>query len=115
MVPEAVDMGPGLEANLTLEVRPPPPTYDRQNHTERPWANAGVQYQTSGVSSQSAAAQTIPEHGLGLHNGDHYMEEMDIAVGDARLETTIGSAFDEGVRGTTMRPPPDAILSPHHS
>ena len=116
MVPGAVDIGPDLEANLTLDVRRPQPTYDPQNHTERIWANSPTQRRSAEVSGQSAAVQTVAEQDVGPRSDDSHIEEdMDITIGYARQETMAGSAVDEEIgepatppAGDTILPSPDA-------
>lgn len=109
-MPEAADDGTDLEANTTLEIHLPQPIYDPQNHTERPCANARLQYQSTGVSGQSAGAQSIPEQGVSLRNTDHHVEEnMDIAMGVAKRETEVESAADEKFAETATQPPGHTI------
>ena len=121
-MPGAAGAGPDLEADLTLEVHPPQPMYDPQNHTEMSWTNVRAQYQSTGVSGQYAAAQMMPEQDIGLRNGDHHIEDdMDTTFSNARRERTVESVADEGVGGTatqtqtpirisgdSIRPPLDA-------
>ena len=113
-MPGAAGAGLDLEADLTLEVRPPQPMYDPQNHTEMSWTNVQAQYQSTDVSGQSAAAQTMPEQDIGLRNGDHHIEEdMDTAFSNARWERTVESVVDEGVGGTaTQTPTPGDAIRP---
>ena len=109
-VPEAAGAGPDLEVDPTLEVRTPMPIYDPQNHTERSWANARAQYQSTEVSEPSAAAQTTLEHEISLRNGDHHIEEdMNITLADARREMTVESAVDEEIGQNVTRAPGDTI------
>lgn len=111
-MPEAADDGTDLEANTTLEIHPPQPIYDPQNHTERPCANARAQYQSTEVSGQSVGDQSMPEHEVGLHNTDNHVEEnMDIAVGVARREIAVESAADEKFAETATQPPGHTIRS----
>lgn len=116
MVPGAADLGPDLEANLTLDVRRPEPTYDPQNHTARSWANSPAQRRNAEVSGQPAIVQTVAEQDVGLRSDDgHIEEDMDIAIGYARRETMARSAVDEEIcepatppAGDTILPSPDA-------
>ena len=113
MVPGAVDIGPDLEANITLDVRRPQPTYDPHNHTERSWANPPTRHQGAEVSGQSAAVQTVTEQDVSPYNDDSHIEEdMNITIGYARQETMAGSAVNEeiGESPTPTPPPGDTIL-----
>ena len=111
MVPGAADLGPDLEANLTLDLRRPQPTYDPHHHTERAWANSPIQRRSAEVSGQSAVVQTVAEQDV----VPHIEEDIDITVGYARQETMVGSAVDEEMcepatppAGDTILPSPDA-------
>ena len=111
MVPGAVDVGPYLEANLTLDVRRPQPTYDPQNHTERSWANSPAQRGSAEVSGQSAAVQTVAEQDVGSRNDDSHIEEdMNITIGYANQETMAGSAVDEEIGEPAIPPAGDTTL-----
>lgn len=82
MVPGAVGSDPDLEANLTLGVRPPQPSYDPRNHAERSRVNSRAQNEGMEVSRLSAPAYVMPEQDVGVHNEDPHTEEgMDAAVG----------------------------------
>ena len=111
MVPGAADIGPYLEANLTLDVRRPEPTYDPQSYTESSWANSPTQHRSAEVSGQSAAVQTIREQDVVFHNDDRHIEEdMDITIGYARQETMAGSVVDAEIGEPATPPPRDTIL-----
>ena len=111
MVPGAVDIGPDLEANLTLDVRRPQPTHDPQNHTERSWAYSPTQRRSAEVLGQSAAVQTIAEQDVGLQNDDRHIEEdMDITIGYARQEMMAESAVDVEIGEPATPPTGDTIL-----
>lgn len=111
MVPGAVDNGPDHEANITLDVRRPQPTYDPQSHTERSWANPPTRHQSAEVPGQSAAVQTVAEQDVGPRNDDSHIEEdMDITIGYARQETMAGSAVDEEIGEPATPPAGDTTL-----
>ena len=81
-VPEAVGTGPDLEANLTLHIPSPRPSYDPRNQAERFRVNTQAQSRSTLVSGPSAAAQTISEQDVGVRNNDSDTEEgMHVAVG----------------------------------
>ena len=112
-MPEVAGPGPNLEVGPTLELHPPQPMYDPQYHSERAWANARAQSQSTEVSGQSAAAHTIPEREIGLHNGDPQVEEdMDITMSFIRHgeihESVVGEEVD-GDATRTSRTPRDAV------
>ena len=107
----AVGIDPDLEANLTLDIRHPQPTYDPQNHTERYWANSSTQHRSAEVSGQSAIVQTIAEQDVGIRNHDpHVEEDMDITIGCTGQEIMTGSAVDEKFGEPATPPPGDTIL-----
>lgn len=111
MVPGAVDMGPDLEAGLTLDVQRLQPTYDPRNHTERSWTNSPTQRQSAEISGQSPAVQTIAEHDVDLRNHDRHIEEDTvITIGITGQETMGGSAADDGIGEPATPPPEDTIL-----
>lgn len=82
-VPTAVGTSPDLEANLTLEIRPPHSSYDPQDHAERSQTDARVQNQSTEVSGISTATHGMQEQDVGVRNGDPHIEEdmsaMDMA------------------------------------
>lgn len=80
-MPGAAGTGPNVEANLTLDIRPPQPSYDPQNHAERSQANARAQMQGMEVSGSPTAAHAMQEQDVGVRNSDHHIEEgTDISV-----------------------------------
>ncbi len=112
VVPEAGSAGPDLEIDPTLEVRPPRPIYNPQNHTERSRSNARAQYQGLEASGQPAAAQAMPEREDDFRNSDHQMEEdMDITVSNDRREISIESVVDGEIGGTPTQSRGDGIRS----
>ena len=74
-MPGAVGTSPDLEANLTLEVRPPQAIYDPQDHAERSRAHARAQNPSTEVSGISTTAHALPEQDAGVRNGDPHIEE----------------------------------------
>ena len=112
-VPGAAGADPDLEANLTLEVRPPQPTYDPQHRTDGSSMYAEARYRTAETSDQSAAGQMMPGYETNVHNGDHYIEEVaDTTVGLARHNGTLHSAAGEESGSMAARIPADAIHPP---
>ena len=82
MVPEAVGTGPDLEANLTLDIPSPQPSYNPRNQAERFRVNTQAQSRSTQVSEPSAAAQTMSEQDVGVRKNDSHTEEgMHPAVG----------------------------------
>ncbi|CAD6590898.1 MAG: hypothetical protein ASARMPRED_005096 [Alectoria sarmentosa] len=77
------DLGTGLdlEANLTLDVRPPHPSHGPLSHAERPRVSTGAEHQSTEISGSSAAPQTMPEQDIGVRDGDRHIEEdMDLTL-----------------------------------
>ena len=112
MVPGAVDIDPDLEANLSLNISRPQPTYDPKNHTERSWAVSPTQSRSAEVSGHSAVIQTFAQQDVGFCNHDHHIEEdMDITIGYTRQETMAGSAVEEEIDEPATPPTGDTILS----
>lgn len=110
MAPGAADISPDLEANLTLDVRRPQPTYYPPNYTEGSWASSPTQHRSAEVSGQSAVVQTITGQEVGPRNDDcRFEEDMDITVGYVRQETMAGSAVDEGIGEPAIPTPGDTI------
>ena len=100
-MPGVAVAGPDLEIDPTLEVRPPQPTYNPHDHTERSRASTRAQYQGMEASGHTAAAQAMPEQEGDLRNGDRHVEEdMDVTVSNARRDTSIESVADEEIGGT---------------
>ena len=75
--------GPDLDANLALEVRTPPPSYDRHGRAEGSRFNTRAQDESAEVSASFTTNHTVPEQDVGVHNGDPHTEEeqLDVAVG----------------------------------
>ena len=67
--------GPDLEANLALELRTPPPSYDRRGRVEGSRFNTRAQDESTEVSASSNTSYTVPEQDVGVPNGDHHTEE----------------------------------------
>ena len=106
--PEAA--GPTLEVSPTLELRPPQPIYDPQNHTVGSGVNPQVQYQSMEVLVESAATHTTLEAEVSPRDGDHYVEEdTNIAVGETRQGRVDGPVVDKDIRGNSTETPQDAI------
>ena len=82
-LPGSVDTGPDLGANLALEVRTPPSSYDRYGRAEGSRFNTGAQDGSTNVPASSTTSYTVPEQDVGVHNSDRYTEEgqVDNAVG----------------------------------
>lgn len=82
-LPGSVGTGPDLDANLALEVRIPPPSYDRHGRAESSRSNIRAQDESAEVSASSTTSHTVPEQDVGVHNGDPHTEEeqADAAVG----------------------------------
>ena len=81
MSPGAVGTGSDLEANLTLGIRPPQPSYNPHNHFERSRANSRAEYQVTDVSGSPTAAHGLREQDDGVRSSDDYVEQgMDITV-----------------------------------
>ena len=89
-VPDAVGTGPDLEANLTLEIRPPQPSYDphaSQSHAESSRASAPAHGPGMEVPDgpPPIGARAMQEEDVAVCNNDHHIEEgVDIAVGLTR-------------------------------
>lgn len=84
MVPGAVGTGPDLdlEANLNLGIRPPQPSYDPENHTERDRANTRAEDQGIEVSGPFTTVRATQEQDVGVRNGDPHIEQgTDITAG----------------------------------
>ena len=82
MVPGAVGTGLDFEANLTLDIPPPQPSYDPRNEAERFRVNTQALSRSTEVPKPSAAAQTISEQDVGVRNDDsHTGEGMHVDVG----------------------------------
>lgn len=80
-VPSAVGTGPDLEANLTLGIRPPQPSYDPQSHAERSRASARAQGEGMEVPNSPTGAYAVAEQDIGVRRGDPDTEEdLDISV-----------------------------------
>lgn len=81
-VPGAVATEPDLEANLTLQLRPPHPVYDPHDHAARPRAHTPVENQGTEVPSSSTLTDAMPEEDVGVHSGhSHVGGDMDITAG----------------------------------
>ena len=74
---------PDLDANLALEVRTPPPSYDRHARAEGSRFNTRAQDESADVSASSTTSHIVPEQDVGVHNSDPHTEEgqVDNAVG----------------------------------
>ena len=75
MAPEAVGTGPDLDANLTLDIPSPQPSYDPRNQAERFRVDTQAQRRSTRASEPSAAAQTISEQDVGVRKNDSHTEE----------------------------------------
>lgn len=81
-VPDNLGTNLDPEANFTIDVHPPQPSYDPQNHAERSQAHSRAQNQSSEVFAIPTATHATPEQDVGVRNEDPYIEEgMDIAIG----------------------------------
>lgn len=109
-VPGAIGADSDLEANLTLEVRDPQPTYGPQTYTERSWVYAQAQYPNAETSGHSAAGETMLGQEATLHNGEQYIEEgADITVGLVPHNAILHSAAEEESGSMAAQIPADAI------
>ena len=98
------------DLNATLEIRPPQPSYDPHSHTGGSRTIAQAQHESTEISGQTVAAEIEPEQEVGLHRGDHHIEEdIDIAVGNAKREVTVDSAENRDIRGPITQTPEDAV------
>ena len=83
-VPDTVGAGTNgtdLEANLTLDIHPPQPSYDPQNYSETSRAHGGTHDQGMEVHGCPTATNVIPEQHIGVHSGGiNTQQEIDIAV-----------------------------------
>lgn len=81
-MPSTLSTDPDLEANLTLEVCLPQPSYDPQDHAERSWAHVGAQDQSVEVDGVYTAVDAMPELDVGIRNDDPHIEEgVDYTIG----------------------------------
>ena len=72
--PEAVDIEPNLEANLTASVRFPPRSYDPREHMQRSQASPRAHGQRMGTPESPIAANAIPEQDIGVRHDTPHIE-----------------------------------------
>lgn len=73
--PEAVDIEPDLEANLTTSVRFPPRSYYPQEHMPRSQASPRAHGQRMSNTESSIAVNAQPEEDVGVRQGTTHIEE----------------------------------------
>ena len=73
--PEALDIEPDLEANLTASVRLPPRSYDPRERMQTSHASPRAHGQSMGTPVSSIAANAIPEQDIGVRHGTTHIEE----------------------------------------
>ncbi|KAM0795149.1 hypothetical protein BDR22DRAFT_826351 [Usnea florida] len=74
-LPGSGGTSPDLNANLAVEVRPPPRSYDRHGRTEGSRSSTRAQDESTEVPASSTTSHTVPEQDIGVHNGDPDTEE----------------------------------------
>ena len=79
--PEAVDIEPDLEANLTPLGRSPRRSYDPQEHMQTSQVSPRAHGQRMGTPESSIAANVIPEQDVGVrHDTTHFEENSGLTV-----------------------------------
>ena len=73
--PEAVDIEPDLEGNLTESVRLPPRSYDPREHMQTSHASPRAHGQRMGTPESSIAVNALPEQDAGVRHDTAHIEE----------------------------------------